>query len=210
MKNRFRTIHTINFLALILLLAGVAGWQRTAYGQRGGDPLWQAAFNGDLEGVKSSVEHGANVSTPGPGGFSPLVAAARNGHFDVVKYLVEHGAEVDQKNNSRDKTALLAASFKGHFDIVQYLVEKGANVNAQAINGYTPLADAADVGDIAIVKFLVEHGADPRIADHHGMTPRQNAQQALQRYDRREARGNVHGSREDFQQVISYLKEHGG
>lgn len=215
MKNRFRTIY---FVLIFGLLVGMMGLPSGAYAQRGapsgGGPLWQAAFNGDLPALKASVEHGGDVNAPGPGGFSPLVAAARNGHLEVVEYLVEHGAKIDQANNSRDKTALLAASFKGHLDIVQYLVEKGANLNAQSINGFTPLTDAAINGDVRIVTYLVEHGADVHIRDVQGMTPRQTAEMALQRYDRRQARArqenNVTASRGDFQEVIEFLKQHGG
>ena len=129
--------------------------------------LFHDAASGDLEGVKSAIEHGADVNFRGPGGFNALNAAARNGHLEVVQYLVEHGAVIDQSDNHLHKTALLAASFQRHFDIVKYLVEKGANVNAQSFNGFTPLHDAAYVGNFQIVQFLVEHGADVHIRNEH-------------------------------------------
>jgi uncharacterized protein len=169
--------------------------------------LWQAAASGDLGELKSAIDHGADVNFRGPGGFNALNAAARNGHLEIVQYLVEHGASIDQSDNQRHKTALLAASFQRHFDIVQYLVEKGANVNAQSINGFTPLHDAAYVGNLQIVQFLVEHGADVHIRNGGKLTPLETARRGS---TRAAADGRTDATPEDYQKVIEYLKAHGG
>ncbi|MBA3915900.1 MAG: ankyrin repeat domain-containing protein [Acidobacteriales bacterium] len=167
--------------------------------------LYQAAFDGDMDGLKAAMQAGANVNSKGRGDFSPLIAAARNGHLDVVKYLVEHGADVDDKDNSRDKTALLAAAFRLHPDIVQYLAEHGADINAQAINGFTPLHDAAFVGDVATVKYLVDKGARLDLKNKHGQTA---LECAIQGSKMAPAHGRTTATPADYKEVEDYLRAH--
>jgi hypothetical protein len=207
MKNK--RMHPMNqpsrLISLLMMFLWLFVWPVSSHGQSN-ERLWQAAFSGDLEGVKSAVGQGAAVDFKGQSGFTPLNAAARNGHLEIVKYLVEHGADIDKSDNSRDKTPLLAASFKGHFDIVKYLVEKGAKVNVQSINGFTPLHDAAYVGNFEVVKYLVEHGADVRIRNKHNQTAIETARQGSRRAA---AHGKTNAGPEDYEKVINYLKSRG-
>jgi ankyrin repeat protein len=201
-----RLLRPTDLCLLFLFTLWIFLWPPLSYGQNE-MRLWHAAASGDLEEVKSQIQHGSDVNLKGPGGFNALNAAARNGHLEVVQYLVEHGANIDQSDNHLHKTALLAASFQRHFDIVKYLVEKGANVNAQSINGFTPLHDAAYVGNFPIVQFLVEHGADVRIRNEHNQTPLETAQWGS---SRAAGNGRTDATPEDYQKVIEYLKAHGG
>jgi ankyrin repeat protein len=200
-----RFFRTADFIFLLFMLWAFV-WPPSSHAQSG-TRLWQAAASGDLGEVKSAIEHGADVNFRGPGGFNALNAAARNGHLEVIQYLVEHGASIDQNDNQKHKTALLAASFQRHFDIVQYLVEKGANVNAQSVNGFTPLHDAAYVGNLQIVQFLVEHGADVHIRNGGNLTPLETARRGS---TRAAADGRTDATPEDYEKVIEYLKAHGG
>jgi ankyrin repeat protein len=200
-----RLLHP-HVLFLCLATLSVFLWPASSHAQ-GDTRLWQAAASGDLGALKSAIEHGADVNFRGPGGFNALNAAARNGHLEIVQYLVEHGATIDRSDNQRHKTALLAASFQRHFDIVQYLVEKGANVNAQSVNGFTPLHDAAYVGNVQIVQFLVEHGANVHITNGGNLTPLETARRGS---TRAAADGRTDATPEDYQKVIDYLKAHGG
>lgn len=201
---------TVALLALLL----TCGFAQQGRGRRGGgfgsgspadQKLWQAAFDGDLAGVQSALESGASPDAKGRGGFSALVAAARNGNFDVVKCLVEHGAKVDERTNSRDKTALLAASFDGHFEIVKYLHEHGADINIQAVNKWTPLHDAAYIGNFEIVKYLVDHGARLDLKNERNETARETAERGQHDAVRR---GQTHASPEEYKQVIAYIRSH--
>lgn len=203
MNHLLRSAH---FHVLSLVLLGIFLWPSSSHAQREMG-LFHAAASGDLEEVKSALAHGSDVNFRGPGGFAPLNAAARNGHLEIVQYLVERGANIDQNDNHLHKTALLAASFERHFDIVQYLVEKGANVNAQSMNGFTPLHDAAYVGNLQIVRFLVDHGADVRIKNGHDQTPLETARWGS---GRAAGNGRTEATPEDYQKVIDYLRAHGG
>lgn len=48
--------------------------------------------------------------------------------------------------------------------IVIILVENGANVNAQSLNGFTPLYMAAQENHEAVVRYLLSHGANQALA----------------------------------------------
>lgn len=167
--------------------------------------LWMAAYNGNMDQVQSALEHGASANFKGKGGFTPIVMAARNGHLDVVKYLVEHGADLNKRDNIRRKNALLAAAFKSQDEVAAYLLDHGAEVNAQGVNGWTPLHDAAFVGDYNIVKMLVDHGARLDLKNNGGMTALQCAKMGRVRG----RSGNfTNATPEDYTKTIEYLSSH--
>lgn len=142
-----------------LLLIVCLSLSVTAFAQSSNQQFWNAACNGNMEGVQEGLLKHVPIDWPGPGGFTALLCASRNGHLQVVQYLVANGADVNLTSNSRDKTPLLAAAFKGHLDIVQYLLTQHAQINIQAINGWTALHDAAYIGNLPIVRTLVSAGA---------------------------------------------------
>lgn len=51
------------------------------------------------------------------------------------------------------------------------LVENGANVNAQSLNGFTPLYMAAQENHETVVRYLLAHGANQNLATEDGFTP---------------------------------------
>jgi ankyrin len=68
--------------------------------------------------------------------------------------LIKRGADVDAatwKGNS----ALHIASLAGQDIIVTILVENSANVNAQSLNGFTPLYMAARENHEGVVRYLL-------------------------------------------------------
>jgi ankyrin len=65
-----------------------------------------------------------------------------------------------QKGN----TALHIASLAGQDIIVTILVENGANVNAQSLNGFTPLYMSAQENHETVVRYLLAHGANQALA----------------------------------------------
>lgn len=195
----------VRTLLITLLALWLAGPHASA--QRRVPELWQAAFDGDLEGVKRAAARGDSVNAQGRGGFSALLAAARNGHLDVVQYLVEHGADINKRDNNRDKTPLTAAAFKGHADIIEYLLQHGAEINDQSINKWTALHDAAYIGCFECVKALVDHKADLHIRNERGESAAETARRGETDAVKR---GQTNASPEDYRRVIEYIREHGG
>jgi len=121
--------------------------------------LYEAANEGDFDGVKETVAAGANPSAIIYGDGSPLIGAARSGRADIAKYLLDQGADPNGVVEG-DGSPLIAAAGHGKLDQVRMLVERGADVNLAVEGDENPLMNAAEQGHLAIVQFLVEKGAD--------------------------------------------------
>ena len=59
---------------------------------------------------------------------------------------------------------------KGDLKQVEQQLAQGADINAQGIDGETPLTIAALAGQQLIVEALLKHGADPQVRNKKGMT----------------------------------------
>lgn len=53
----------------------------------------------------------------------------------------------------------------------EYLILNGAKINAQDIEGHTPLHLATELGHTAQVCLLLKHHADQHIRDNDGIEP---------------------------------------
>jgi hypothetical protein len=62
-------------------------------------------------------------------------------------------------------TFLHNASLSGDVENVRYLLSRGAEVNAQDINGGTPIISAVVGCHLDVATLLMEHGADPKMRD---------------------------------------------
>lgn len=94
----------------------------------------------------------------------------------IIMDLINNGANVNyvSRDVSRDegKTPLHLASEKRDLNsVVDALINKGAIVNAQTVNGETPLYIASCSNNIDIVKTLLKYNADVNIATNKGSTP---------------------------------------
>jgi ankyrin repeat protein len=162
-------------------LAGV-----NAHDKDGETALMGAAYQGDLEVVRTLLSEGADVNEKttaslAMGGlqlnsdftgtstlviFSPgstaLMFAVEGDHSEVVQVLLDMGADV----NARDwdgYTPLMKASTTAHGDIVRLLLAKGADVNATAypkgLTAVTALSLASQSGHHTIKDLLIKAGA---------------------------------------------------
>jgi hypothetical protein len=131
--------------------------------------LYEAAEEGDFEGVKDMVGAGANPSATIHGDGNPLIGAAKSGHAEIINYLLDQGADPNGIVEG-DGSPLIAAAKFGRIEQVQMLVQRGANVNLAVDGDENPLMNAAEQGHLAMVRFLVENGADihTRIWNPHG------------------------------------------
>ena len=112
----------------------------------------EAARHGHLDTVKLLVEHGADVNLQGEAFYGPLHCAAYGGHLATVQYLLDSGASV-RVFEGHDKP-LNSAAQAGQIPVIELLLAHGANVNAQGVDGATPLENAVASGHVELVMLL--------------------------------------------------------
>jgi ankyrin repeat protein len=118
--------------------------------------------------VRLLIDAGADVNAKSEEGLTALMIAALQGHHGIVKTLLRSRAHVNEKATDTGLTALHFAV--GHVEAVQKLLEGGAEIDARAINGATPLMEAAGTGYLDSLRLLLEKGADPNAKLHDGHT----------------------------------------
>ncbi|HIC25342.1 MAG TPA: ankyrin repeat domain-containing protein, partial [Gammaproteobacteria bacterium] len=62
--------------------------------------IWEAAWTGDVEAVKSQLAAGADLNKKDSIGRTPLYYSALEGHTEVAELLIAKGADVNAKTNT--------------------------------------------------------------------------------------------------------------
>jgi ankyrin repeat protein len=112
---------------------GVLDAVATLYGAaeivRNSPQLVEAAFDGDMDELKSWIDKGFHIESTDGRKHTGLSEAASQGHMDVVKFFLEQGAN---PNNVSDtgRSALWRAAFNGHTEVVKLLLESGSDPDA--------------------------------------------------------------------------------
>ena len=68
-------------------------------------------------------------------------------------------------------TSLHFAIIQKNYEVIEFLLENEAEINAQNIDGRTPLMLAALSGDEKLTEYLLEFDADKTIRDKTGNLP---------------------------------------
>ncbi|MBI4823896.1 MAG: ankyrin repeat domain-containing protein [Nitrospirae bacterium] len=115
----FRTCFGISIVLTLALLISALFIPLTIYADIN-DDLRRAAEKGDINKVKSLLQHGADVNAKDNNGNTALMYAAVGGHTEIVQTLLNKGANVNAKNNFGN-TALIYAVKNGRTEIVSLL-----------------------------------------------------------------------------------------
>jgi uncharacterized protein len=146
--------------------------------------LMTAARTGNVETVKSLLDHGANPNAKESWrNQTALMWAAAEGHAATVQALATAGADLRARSNG-GMTALLFAVREGNTDVVKTLLRVGADVNeitaapptarrrpaGQADSGEPAAGTSALVLAVAnahfeLAAYLLEAGANPNAAE---------------------------------------------
>ncbi|MGQ0567816.1 MAG: ankyrin repeat domain-containing protein [Gemmobacter sp.] len=130
--------------------------------------IHDAAKEGDVAGITSALDAGANVDEIYKGA-TPLHLAVRGGHLEAAKLLVERGADVNAAPTPALGPALLPALAKRRIDLIELLLAAGADPNWQG--GREAALHMAVRGNcFECVKALVESGADVNAKTKDGKT----------------------------------------
>jgi ankyrin repeat protein len=155
-----------------------------ATNRAGGNALTAAAEAGNVEVVRTLLDHGAAPDSKTrivESGLevSALMIAAQLGHLDCVKLLLERGA--DPNLRLEHGTALHFAVITERTEVVRLLLERGVDVNVPGRRllsfrndtGLTPLMYASlnERNDPTIVQWLLERGAEVNVKASSGDTP---------------------------------------
>jgi ankyrin repeat protein len=127
-------------IAAIVVLAGVSILIVRNIQRHMRCDLFSAAENNDLAGVKSAIEHGAQINQVNTRdfGFTPLGIAIYHENTNVAYYLIQCGADVNIADY-RGKTMLMYAVAFGDegAPLVRLLISHGARLNAADKDGGT-------------------------------------------------------------------------
>ena len=89
--------------------------------------LIEAAGAGDLKGIETLLERGANINGKALDDWTPLTRAADAGQLEVVRLLIEKGAKVNLKRG--DLTPVYFAAWHNHVEVVRYLIQHGGKLD---------------------------------------------------------------------------------
>lgn len=123
-------------------------------------PLNLAALHGRTTMVGALLERGASLDSGDRENSRPLHNAAARGHLDTARFLVKKGADVNVRNKTQGMAPIHWAAPRESLAIVEYLLDKGASIDAQDLEGRTPLFIAAENWKTPMVRLLIERGAD--------------------------------------------------
>lgn len=143
-----------------------------ALAQNDPDALHWLIDRGDIAGVESMLETGADPNRPSRLDVTPLELAARHGNAELIRLLVAAGGDPNAVD-AVGETMLMSAVRSGEPAAVELLLELGVNVNqTDSEFQQSALMLAARSGFDKIADLLITAGADIDASTRTGPEPR--------------------------------------
>jgi len=139
-------------IALLIGLCAVSGWMPTA--ALGGDSLHKAAYNGDIQLVRTLLKDPVDPDERDSFGGTALHAAMFQKNADIIRLLIEHGFDVNAQGPANGYTPLHDAVWADNLEAVKILLAHGAKTDIQAKDGLTPYEKAKREGKTEIARYL--------------------------------------------------------
>jgi ankyrin repeat protein/mRNA-degrading endonuclease RelE of RelBE toxin-antitoxin system len=153
-----------------LLLSKGADVNAKNFAQR--TPLYAACDKNNIDIINILIRHKAKIETKDNEGNTPLHIACERNYINSIEILLEKGAHINATNNL-GMTPLHIACQNGHFKTVTCLLNRKTNkasIDAQDIQGTTPLDYAAIYSYTPIVEYLLNSGANVNLKRNDGLT----------------------------------------
>lgn len=100
----------------------------------------------------------------------PIVSSSIAGNKKNIQHFIQEKVDIE-KRGFQQRSALHFAVLRGDQDIAKWLIEGGANVNAQDVDGLTPLHMACHENQIEMIQLILENQADPNRLDVYERAP---------------------------------------
>lgn len=131
--------------------------------------MMSCAGNGDVDGLRSALQEGADPNFRRTD-MSALLLALSRGHEACALALLEANPNVNMKNNNGWR-ALHEAVLKNFPTVVDQLIDQGATITARDDHGTNALHVAVTAGSAPMAVRLLEEGAALDAVDHKGVAP---------------------------------------
>jgi len=139
-----------------------------------GNPMFNMATairGGNIMGIKSLLDNGANIEDKINGRTPLLFAFFEDGGDEIIEFLINNGANIEAKDKE-GLTALMLSVLQQRVGLALFLISNGADVNTiENLHNRTPLLLACYYDDEEMVEILTESGADINAKDKYGWTP---------------------------------------
>src|SRR5258706_1390537 len=132
--------------------------------------LITAIRTGDTEAAGKLIAASPElVNTRDRAGTTPLHHAAGFGNLATMRVLLAHGADANAGNKRKSTPLFWSLQDEAK---VRLLLEHGASVSARAVDGRTPVYQAASMKNaVPVLRLLLDQGGDPNARTLIGMTP---------------------------------------
>jgi ankyrin repeat protein len=211
---------------MVALLLEAGSSPDTAVGHGGEYSEWTSALHlaisaGDVAIVKLLLSKKANLKARNTYSLTPLHVAAQNDRAAIVTLLIDAGADVNatqggyslpcgsgREETPPKNTPLHLASTNGHPETIKVLLKAGAKLEAQTVDGVTPLMAAVNAACYRSddqdslrksVEALLKAGAKVNAQDNEGRTI----------LDRALTAQNVSEAGKGAAAIVALLREHG-
>ncbi|GKU06763.1 ankyrin unc44 [Fusarium langsethiae] len=128
------------------------------YAQNSCKSLLWGAYNGNLQAMRKSLSHGANIHSKDYDDKTPLAKAVEGQNLEAIDFLLDRGAEINYSNTYADSIMYIAV-FTRNVDVVELILARGAKPDALSSANTRPLSLAVSRGDFHIAQALVRFGA---------------------------------------------------
>lgn len=135
-----------------------------ARNEKGETPLHWAAKMGRVDIARRLLSKGADINAKAYHDFTPLHWATiyPPPKKDMVEFLIAHGADMNAKRDENGITPFFGAVTYRSKEVLVFFISKGVDVNAEVVEGQSPLHHAAIMGWEEGIEILLAAGANIR------------------------------------------------